>query len=71
MGGCRLRRRIRRVVAAVVPRITFVENARSTWRQVPPVFGASWQTVHRRFAEWSMPGCGPGEWGWDRFRDGR
>lgn len=24
-----------------------------TWRQLPPVFGASWQTVHRRFTEWS------------------
>ena len=22
-------------------------------RQLPPVFGASWQTVNRRFAEWS------------------
>ncbi|MEU4534422.1 transposase [Streptosporangium sp. NPDC023825] len=24
-----------------------------TWRQLPPVLGASWQTVHRRFTEWS------------------
>ncbi|MFF1744086.1 transposase [Streptomyces mirabilis] len=24
-----------------------------TWRQLPPAFGASWQTVHRRFTGWS------------------
>ncbi|TKK90851.1 transposase [Herbidospora galbida] len=30
----------------------------STWRQLPPVFGASGQTVHPRFAEWS------GGWVW-------
>lgn len=39
----------REVSAAIV----FVATSGCTWRQVPPVFGASWQTVYRRFAEWS------------------
>jgi len=33
--------------------IVFVATSGCTWRQLPPVFGASWQTVYRRFAEWS------------------
>jgi transposase len=31
----------------------FVATIGCTWRQLPPIFGASWQAVHRRFAEWS------------------
>nr|BFE37775.1 hypothetical protein GCM10010200_100260 [Actinomadura rugatobispora] len=33
--------------------IVFVATTGCTWRQIPPVFGASWQTIYRRFAEWS------------------
>ena len=33
--------------------IVFVATSGCTWRQLPPVFGASWQTIYRRFAEWS------------------
>lgn len=38
----------RLILAAIV----FVATTGRTWRQLPPVFGASWQTVHRRFTEW-------------------
>ncbi|WP_373676426.1 IS5 family transposase [Streptomyces sp. st170] len=38
---------------AVLTAIIFVATSGCTWRQVPPVFGASWQTVHRRFTDWS------------------
>src|SRR6188472_2539900 len=48
-GGGRRRYDDREVLAAIV----FVATTGCTWRQLPPVFGASWQTVHRRFAEWS------------------
>ncbi|MEU6039055.1 transposase [Actinomadura sp. NPDC047616] len=37
---------IGRVPAAIV----FVATTGCTWRQLPRVFGASWQTVYRRFA---------------------
>ncbi len=37
------------ILAAVV----YVATTGCAWRQVPPVFGASCQTVHRRFPEWS------------------
>lgn len=33
--------------------ITFVAASGRTRRQLPSVFGASWQTVHRRFSDWS------------------
>lgn len=33
--------------------IIFVATSGCTRRQLPPVFGASWQTVHRRFTAWS------------------
>src|SRR3954447_6561004 len=48
-GGGRRRYGDREVLAAIV----FIATTGCTWRQLPPVFGASWQTVHRRFAEWS------------------
>jgi transposase len=47
--GGRRRYGDREVLAAIV----FVAATGCTWRQLPPVFGASWQTVYRRFAEWS------------------
>jgi transposase len=37
----------------VLAAIVFVASTGCTWRQLPPVFGASWQTVHRRFSEWT------------------
>lgn len=48
-GGGRRRCDDRAVLAAIV----FVATSGCTWRQLPPVFGASWQTVHRRFTDWS------------------
>ncbi|MET8906085.1 IS5 family transposase [Streptomyces sp. NPDC004538] len=48
-GGGRRRCDDRAVLAAVI----FVATSGCTWRQLPPVFGASWQTVHRRFTYWS------------------
>jgi transposase len=48
-GGGRRRYGDREVLAAIV----FVASTGCTWRQLPPVFGASWQTVYRRFSEWS------------------
>nr|WP_244409218.1 IS5 family transposase [Streptomyces albofaciens] len=48
-GGGRRRCDDRAVLAAIV----FVATTGCTWRQLPPVFSASWQTVHRRFTEWS------------------
>ncbi|MFE2869866.1 IS5 family transposase [Embleya sp. NPDC059259] len=48
-GGGRRRYGDREVLAGIV----FVATSGCTWRQLPPVFGASWQTIHRRFAEWS------------------
>lgn len=48
-GGGRRRYGNREVLAAIV----FVATSGCTWRQLPPVFGASWQTVHRRFTEWT------------------
>ncbi|MYV73122.1 hypothetical protein GT352_04025 [Streptomyces sp. SID1046] len=36
-------------------------NSGRTWRRLPPVFGASWHTVHRRFTDRSTarvrPNC--------------
>jgi transposase len=48
-GGGRRRAGDREVLAAIV----FVATSGCTWRQVPPVFGTSWQTVYRRFVQWS------------------
>ncbi|MEU7583529.1 transposase [Streptomyces sp. NPDC041068] len=44
-GGGRRRCDDRAVLAAIV----FVATTGCTWRQLPPVFSASWQTVHRRY----------------------
>ncbi|MEU2415201.1 transposase [Streptomyces sp. NPDC012842] len=33
--------------------MVFVAASGCTWRQLPPVFGPAWQTVHRRFTAWS------------------
>lgn len=48
-GGGRRRYGDREVLAAIL----FVATTGCTWRQLPPVFEASWPTVYRRFAEWS------------------
>ncbi len=48
-GGDRRRCDDRAVLAAII----FVATSGRAWRQLPPVFGASWQTVHRRFTDWS------------------
>ncbi|GLX94744.1 hypothetical protein Hesp01_26940 [Herbidospora sp. NBRC 101105] len=48
------RRRVRVILAAIV----YGAMTGCVWRQLPPVFGASWQTVHRRFAGW----CGARVW---------
>ncbi|MET8585552.1 transposase [Streptomyces collinus] len=58
-GGGRRRAGNREVLAAIV----FVATSGRTWRQLPPVFGARWHTVYRRFAQWSRdrtrpPACG-------------
>ncbi|MEV0239906.1 IS5 family transposase [Streptomyces sp. NPDC050674] len=45
-GGGRRRAGDRECLAA----ITFVSTSGCTWRQLPPVFGAAWPTVYRRFA---------------------
>ncbi|MFF8103115.1 transposase [Streptomyces sp. NPDC016640] len=37
---------------AVPAAIVFVATPGCTWRPLPPVFGASWQTVRRRFTDW-------------------
>lgn len=39
----------REALAAII----FVATSGCTWRQMPPAFGPSWQTVYRRFAQWS------------------
>ncbi|KAB7843678.1 transposase [Streptomyces mobaraensis] len=51
-GGGQRRVDDREVLAAIV----FVAGSGCSWRRLPPVFGASWQTVHRRFTEWSAAG---------------
>ncbi|MEU8503083.1 IS5 family transposase [Streptomyces lavendulae] len=48
-GGGRRRAGDREALAAII----FVATSGCTWRQLPPVFGPSWQTVYRRFAQWS------------------
>ncbi|WP_244173589.1 IS5 family transposase [Streptomyces recifensis] len=56
-GGGRRRAGDREVLAAIV----FVATSGCTWRQLPPVFGPCWQTVYRRFAQWSQARV------WDRL----
>ncbi|WP_374547989.1 IS5 family transposase [Streptomyces sp. DH7] len=48
-GGGRRRYGDRQVLAAIV----FVATTGCTWRQLPPDFGPSGPTAHRRFTEWS------------------
>ncbi|MFJ7414695.1 IS5 family transposase [Streptomyces sp. NPDC098077] len=48
-GGGRRRADDRGVLAAIL----FVATSGCTWRQLPPMFGASWQTAHRRFTHWT------------------
>lgn len=48
-GGGRRRYGDREVLAAII----FVATTGCTWRQLPPVFGPSGPTAHRRFSEWS------------------
>ncbi|MFE5716924.1 IS5 family transposase [Streptomyces erythrochromogenes] len=49
-GGGRRRAGDREALAAII----FVATSGCTWRQLPPVFGPSWQTAYRRFAQWSQ-----------------
>jgi transposase len=44
----------RQVFAAIV----FVLTTGCAWRHLPPVFGVSHQTAHRRFTEWSEAALG-------------
>lgn len=48
-GGGRRRYGDREVLAAIV----FVATTGCAWRQLPPVFGPSGPTAHRRFTEWN------------------
>ncbi|WP_407674960.1 IS5 family transposase [Phaeacidiphilus oryzae] len=48
-GGGRRRYGDREVLAAIM----FVATSGCTWRQLPPCFGPSGPTAHRRFSEWS------------------
>lgn len=48
-GGGQRRAGDREALAAII----FVATSGCTWRQLPPVFGPCWQTVYRRFAQWS------------------
>ncbi|MEU0398751.1 IS5 family transposase [Streptomyces sp. NPDC006197] len=48
-GGGRRRYGDREVLAAII----FVATTDCTWRQLPPVFGPSKPTAHRRFTEWT------------------
>ncbi|MFD9302893.1 IS5 family transposase [Streptomyces sp. NPDC060048] len=50
--GGRRRHGDREVLAAIM----FVATTGCTWRQLPPVFGPSGATAHRRFTEWSRAG---------------
>nr|WP_243761775.1 IS5 family transposase [Streptomyces sp. YIM 98790] len=47
-GGCR-RHGDREVLAAII----FVATSGCTWQQLPPGFGPSGATAHRRFTEWT------------------
>lgn len=51
-GGGRRRADDRGDLAAIL----FVATSGCTWRQSPPMFGASCQTAHRRFAHWTEAG---------------
>ncbi|MCE7078729.1 IS5 family transposase [Streptomyces sp. ST2-7A] len=51
-GGGRRRYGDREVLAAIV----FVATSGCTWQQLPPGFGPSGPTAHRRFTEWTKAG---------------
>lgn len=55
-GGGRRRYGDREVLAAIV----FVAASGCAWRDLPPVFGPSGPTAHRRFGEWSRAGVWEG-----------
>ncbi|WP_086003377.1 IS5 family transposase, partial [Nocardiopsis halotolerans] len=48
-GGGRRRHGDRQVLAAII----FVATSGCTWAQLPPTFGPSGATAHRRFTEWT------------------
>ncbi|MEU7165128.1 transposase [Streptomyces morookaense] len=41
---------------SVFAAIAYVTVTDSPWRELPPVFGVSWQTAHRRFRQWAEAG---------------
>lgn len=51
-GGGRRRHGDREVLAAII----FVASSGCTWQQLPPGFGPSGATAHRRFSEWTRAG---------------
>lgn len=55
-GGGRRRYGDREVLAAIV----FVATSGCAWRDLPPVFGPSGPTAHRRFGEWGRAGVWEG-----------
>lgn len=44
---------------AVFTAIVFVLTSGCAWRHLPPSFGVSYQTVHRRFTTWTRAGLWP------------
>ncbi|QZY20205.1 transposase [Streptomyces decoyicus] len=54
-GGGRRRCDDRAVLAAIVS-----ATSDCTWRQLPPLFGASWQTLHRLVGSASVGEAAPG-----------
>lgn len=45
---------------AVFTAIVFVLTSGCAWRHLPPTFGVSPATAHRRFTAWTKAGCGRG-----------
>ncbi|MFD8814609.1 transposase [Streptomyces sp. NPDC059627] len=41
---------------SVFAAIAFVVVTGSPWRELPRIFGVSWQTAHRRFGQWAESG---------------
>ena len=39
--------------------ITYVLTSGCAWRDLPPSFGVSFQTAHRRFTQWTKAGVWP------------
>lgn len=48
---------------AVFTAVVFVLTSGCAWRDLPPGFGVTVPTAHRRFTEWTKVGV------WDRLRD--